>query len=138
MAKEEIKDMEEEYRRERDDLWAAVRDVRKYNFCQATCSTVLLLLTSMSTFVLGRQIKLKDLIIKNFISQEQAQEMHTKAVWDDDIGDWIVGAETTIDLYSYKRPTVRLSICMPTQWCHRLASKQLQLKYLLSFAGRFN
>ena len=26
-AKEEIKDMEEEYRRERDDLWVAVRDL---------------------------------------------------------------------------------------------------------------
>jgi len=35
--------------------------------------------------------------------------MHAKAVWDDDIGDWIVGAETTIDLYSYKRPSVRSS-----------------------------
>ena len=57
----------------------------------------------------GRQIKLKDLIIKNFVSQEQGAEMHAKAVWDDDIGDWIVGAETTIDLYSYKRPSVRSS-----------------------------
>jgi len=26
-AKEEIKDMQEEYRRERDDLWMAVRDL---------------------------------------------------------------------------------------------------------------
>ncbi len=27
LAKDEIKDMEEEYRRERDDLWMAVRDL---------------------------------------------------------------------------------------------------------------
>ena len=40
------------------------------------------------------------------VTVTQGAEMHAKAVWDDDIGDWIVGADTTIDLYSYKRPAV--------------------------------
>lgn len=81
----------------------------------------------------GRQIKLKDIIIKNFISEEQGQKMHAKAVWDDDIGDWIVDAESTIDLYSYKRPSVRYKVAVAELTVHGLHADTSAVSHLNAF-----
>lgn len=39
-------------------------------------------------------------------ARTKINELASKAVWDDDIGDYI-GADSDIDLYGFKRPTVR-------------------------------
>jgi len=63
--KTEIKDIQESFQQEREDLVDTIRD-------------------------LTRQLKLKDVIIDNFIPPEEAEKLAARAQWDDQQDKWII------------------------------------------------
>jgi len=64
-AKTEAKDLQEEFQTEREDLLNTIRE-------------------------LTQEIKLKNLVIDNFIPPEEAQKIQKRAQWDDEKGEWIL------------------------------------------------
>ena len=64
-AKEEIKDMGEEFGREREDMLDTIRDLQ-------------------------RQLKLKDMILDNFVPPDEVEQLHRRAKWNEENESWQV------------------------------------------------
>eukprot|EP00817_Percolomonadidae_sp_ATCC50343_P002703 CAMPEP_0117426362 /NCGR_PEP_ID=MMETSP0758-20121206/6503_1 /TAXON_ID=63605 /ORGANISM="Percolomonas cosmopolitus, Strain AE-1 (ATCC 50343)" /LENGTH=449 /DNA_ID=CAMNT_0005211509 /DNA_START=905 /DNA_END=2251 /DNA_ORIENTATION=- len=79
-AKNEIDDLLGEFQQERDDFSFTIRQ-------------------------LEREIELKNKVIDNFVPAEEVEKVKKRAVWDDELGDWIVTVATagTLD-DQFERP----------------------------------
>ena len=64
-AKEEIKDMGEEFGREREDMLDTIRDLQ-------------------------RQLKLKDTILDNFVPPDEVEQLNRRATWNEENESWQV------------------------------------------------
>jgi kinesin family member 3B len=80
-AKNEIKDLQSEWQREKEDMLDSVRD-------------------------LTHQLKLKLLIINNFIPKDEGVRVEKRALWDEETQTWKVGPLTHSDpqMKHSKRP----------------------------------
>jgi kinesin family member 3B len=64
-AKTEIQDLQEEFGREREDMLDTIRD-------------------------LTRQLKLKDMILDNFVPPDEVEQLHRRATWNEEDENWQV------------------------------------------------
>jgi len=62
-ATTEVADLQSEFQREREDMLGSLRD-------------------------LTQQLKLKQMIIDNFVPAEDTSKLESRGVWDDDLEDW--------------------------------------------------
>lgn len=63
MAKSEIRDLSEEFQKERADMLDTIRELNK-------------------------QLKLKQLLLDAFVPREESERIEARAVWDDDADEW--------------------------------------------------
>lgn len=64
-ANREVQDLQEEFQREREDMLDTIRQ-------------------------LTRQIKLKDLIINNFVPPEESKKVERRSKWNEELDTWII------------------------------------------------
>lgn len=65
-ANREIADLQEEFQREREDMIDTIRQ-------------------------LARQLKLKDVVLTNFVPPEEAKRIEQQATWSDELDNWTIG-----------------------------------------------
>jgi len=96
-SKAEIMDMQDEFTREREAYQDQLRE-------------------------LARQLKLKSMMIDNFVPQDEVDKVEIRAQWSEEIDDWVLpNLELSANLLRGKRPGSALGLKRPTSEYARLA-----------------
>ncbi len=92
----EVSNIQEDFDRERNDMYDTI-------------------------FELTNQLKLKNLIIENFIPDEEFKKVEKNAEWKEDINDWVIKNATGFAKKDNRRPQSAVGMKRPTSEYSRIA-----------------
>lgn len=95
-ADQEIKDLQQEFRREKEDMFDTIK-------------------------VLTQQLKLKTLLIENFVPREESEKIERRAGWDENEDDWTLREVKLTKTSQGKRPSSAVGLKQPTSEYARIA-----------------
>lgn len=95
-ADQEIKDSQTDFRREKEDMFDTIR-------------------------VLTQQLKLKELLIENFVPREESEKIERRAYWDENEDDWVLKEPRLSKQTQGKRPSSAVGLKQPTSEYARIA-----------------
>ena len=72
-------------------------------------------------FELTNQLKLKNMIIENFIPEEEYKKVEKNAEWKEDINDWVIKNPTGFQKKDNRRPQSAVGMKRPTSEYSRIA-----------------
>jgi kinesin family member 3B len=93
---QEIKDLQQEFRREKEDMFDTIR-------------------------VLSQQLKLKTLLVDNFVPREETEKIEKRAQWDENEDDWVLKEARLSKQTQGKRPSSAVGLKQPTSEYARIA-----------------
>lgn len=95
-ADQEIKDLQNDFRKEKEDMFDTIR-------------------------VLTQQLKLKSLLIEQFVPKEEVDKIERRAAWDEDEDEWVLKEVRISKTVQGKRPSSAVGLKQPTSEYARIA-----------------